>query len=142
MSLPGFDAAAGEAQRGRPEHVHASNQSDGSPRHPVDVSADIDGALGDRHRLPGHHAGIHGGLAELPGDGSLLGVFGIPHANEDDAMRALRAACDLRDAIGSLGLLATVGVRDEEGRRHQLGLGLIPRAPGDPRLGGDPLRDC
>ena len=56
----------------------------------------------------------HGGFAEIAGDGSVVGVFGVPHANEDDAMRALRAATELRKAVASLGLGATVAVHTGE----------------------------
>ena len=56
----------------------------------------------------------HGGTAEIGGDGALLGVFGIPHANEDDAIRALRAATELREALDSLGLDATIAVHTGE----------------------------
>ena len=48
----------------------------------------------------------HGGtVRELP-DGTLMGLFGIPLAHEDDALRALRAAVELREA----GLVARAGV--------------------------------
>ena len=48
----------------------------------------------------------HGGtVQELP-DGTLMGLFGIPLAHEDDALRALRAAVELREA----GLVARAGV--------------------------------
>ena len=45
----------------------------------------------------------HGGTIETSGDGSVLGVFGIPRAHEDDALRAVRAAVDLREQLAAVG---------------------------------------
>jgi len=45
----------------------------------------------------------HGGTIETSGDGSVLGVFGIPQAHEDDALRAVRAAVDLREQLVAVG---------------------------------------
>ena len=45
----------------------------------------------------------HGGRIEATGDGSVLGVFGIPRAHEDDALRAVRAAVDLRELVAVVG---------------------------------------
>jgi DNA-binding SARP family transcriptional activator len=43
----------------------------------------------------------HGGVF-VPGlGGEIVGVFGIPLTKEDDALRALRTACELRTGIGS-----------------------------------------
>jgi DNA-binding SARP family transcriptional activator len=56
----------------------------------------------------------HGGSAKLlPGDG-VLAVFGVPVAHEDDAVRALRAALELRDALPELGVEARLGVNTGE----------------------------
>jgi DNA-binding SARP family transcriptional activator/class 3 adenylate cyclase/tetratricopeptide (TPR) repeat protein len=44
----------------------------------------------------------HGGsVEEMVGD-AIVGVFGIPRAREDDALRAVRAAIDLRHALSAL----------------------------------------
>jgi DNA-binding SARP family transcriptional activator len=54
----------------------------------------------------------HGGtLARLAGD-TTLAVFGVPEAHEDDALRAVRAAFELRERVGVLndGLLPEHGV--------------------------------
>ncbi|HWC06903.1 MAG TPA: AAA family ATPase [Gemmatimonadota bacterium] len=47
------------------------------------------------------------------GDG-LLALFGAPLAHEDDPLRAISAAIAIRDAIGSIGLAATVGINTGE----------------------------
>jgi DNA-binding SARP family transcriptional activator len=45
----------------------------------------------------------HGGTHELLGGGAFLAVFGVPRAHEDDALRAVRAAVDLRTELEALG---------------------------------------
>lgn len=52
----------------------------------------------------------HGGrIDRFLGDG-VLAVFGVPVAHEDDPVRAVRAAVDLRERALSLGVAVTVGV--------------------------------
>jgi predicted ATPase/class 3 adenylate cyclase len=46
--------------------------------------------------------GRHGGVVEAFVGSSLVGVFGVPVAHEDDAERAVRAAAELRTALGEL----------------------------------------
>jgi len=46
----------------------------------------------------GRHSGLTGALQ---GD-SVMGVFGLPEASDDDALRAVRAAAELRDALAPL----------------------------------------
>ena len=68
-------------------------------------------------------AGHGGSVEEVVGD-ALVGVFGIPSAREDDALRAVRAAVDLRHALaalnrelakdGEIRLVARVGVNTGE----------------------------
>jgi tetratricopeptide (TPR) repeat protein len=43
-----------------------------------------------------------------------MAVFGVPVAHEDDALRAVRAAWEMRDAIPGLGLAARIGVNTGE----------------------------
>src|SRR4051794_22993906 len=44
----------------------------------------------------------HGGLVEKFVGDAVMAVFGIPHVHEDDALRAVRAAVDMRSAIRAL----------------------------------------
>ena len=44
----------------------------------------------------------HGGTVEKFIGDAVMGVFGVPVVHEDDALRALRAATELRDSISSL----------------------------------------
>jgi DNA-binding SARP family transcriptional activator/tetratricopeptide (TPR) repeat protein len=44
----------------------------------------------------------HGGSVETRAGDDLLGVFGVPAAHEDDALRAVRAAAELREAVPDL----------------------------------------
>lgn len=55
----------------------------------------------------------HGGTIETSVEGSVLGIFGIPQAHEDDALRAIRAAVDLREQLAVLRteLEGTLGVK-------------------------------
>ena len=52
----------------------------------------------------------HGGTVEKFVGDAVMAVFGIPVASEDDALRATRAAVELRDVVQELGLDARIGV--------------------------------
>ncbi len=52
----------------------------------------------------------HGGTVEKFVGDAVMAVFGIPVSKEDDALRAVRSAVELRDVVQELGLDARIGV--------------------------------
>ena len=61
----------------------------------------------------------HGGSVEKFIGDAVMAVFGVPVVHEDDALRALRAAVEMRDAFPELGIQGRIGVDDRRGRhRH------------------------
>src|SRR3954454_12858527 len=52
----------------------------------------------------------HGGRVEKFVGDAVMAVFGIPVSHEDDALRAARAAAEMRRAIGEHGLEARIGI--------------------------------
>ena len=52
----------------------------------------------------------HGGTVEKFVGDAVMAVFGIPVASEDDALRATRAATELREVVHGLGLEVRIGV--------------------------------
>ena len=56
----------------------------------------------------------HGGTVEKFVGDAVMAVFGIPASHEDDALRAARAASEMREAIVSHGLEARIGVNTGE----------------------------
>jgi class 3 adenylate cyclase/tetratricopeptide (TPR) repeat protein len=56
----------------------------------------------------------HGGSVEKFVGDAVMAVFGIPVSHEDDALRAVRAAAEMREAIAEHGLEARIGVNTGE----------------------------
>ena len=56
----------------------------------------------------------HGGIVEKFIGDAVMAVFGIPAAHEDDALRACRAAVEMRDALPELGIRGRIGVNTGE----------------------------
>jgi len=56
----------------------------------------------------------HGGTVEKFIGDAVMAVFGIPTAHEDDALRACRAAVEMRDALPGLGIAGRIGVNTGE----------------------------
>jgi class 3 adenylate cyclase/tetratricopeptide (TPR) repeat protein len=56
----------------------------------------------------------HGGTVEKFVGDAAMAVFGIPRLHEDDPVRAVRAAVEMREAVASLGLEVRIGVNTGE----------------------------
>ena len=56
----------------------------------------------------------HGGSVEKFIGDAVMAVFGVPVAHEDDALRACRAAAEMRDAFSELSLAGRIGVNTGE----------------------------
>ncbi len=56
----------------------------------------------------------YGGTVEKFVGDAAMAVFGIPHVHEDDALRAVRAASEIREAVAALDLGVRIGVNTGE----------------------------
>jgi class 3 adenylate cyclase/tetratricopeptide (TPR) repeat protein len=56
----------------------------------------------------------HGGSVEKFIGDAVMAVFGVPVSHEDDALRACRAAIEMRDAFPELGIAGRIGVNTGE----------------------------
>src|SRR5207244_9654630 len=56
----------------------------------------------------------HGGTVEKFICDAVMAVFGVPMLHEDDALRALRAAVEMREALPELGIRGRIGVTTGE----------------------------
>ena len=56
----------------------------------------------------------HGGTVEKFIGDAVMAVFGVPMVHEDDALRAVRSAVEMRDALPELGLQGRIGVMTGE----------------------------
>ena len=73
----------------------------------------------------------HGGTVEKFIGDEVMAVFGVPVVHEDDALRAVRAAQEMQQALPELGLQARIGINTGEvlaGDPDQ-GLGLVAGEP-------------
>jgi class 3 adenylate cyclase/tetratricopeptide (TPR) repeat protein len=73
-----------------------------------------------RELMASYHAALrtilerHGGSVEKFVGDAAMAVFGIPHVHEDDALRAVRAAAEMGEAMTRLGLEVRIGVNTGE----------------------------
>jgi class 3 adenylate cyclase/tetratricopeptide (TPR) repeat protein len=56
----------------------------------------------------------HGGTVEKFIGDAVMAVFGVPVAHEDDALRAVRAAAEMQEALPDLGISARIGINTGE----------------------------
>jgi len=56
----------------------------------------------------------HGGSVEKFIGDAVMAVYGVPALHEDDALRAVRSAVEMRDALPELGLRGRIGVMTGE----------------------------
>jgi class 3 adenylate cyclase/tetratricopeptide (TPR) repeat protein len=56
----------------------------------------------------------HGGAVEKFIGDAVMAVFGVPQVHEDDALRAVRTAVEMRDALPALGIQARIGLNTGE----------------------------
>jgi class 3 adenylate cyclase/tetratricopeptide (TPR) repeat protein len=56
----------------------------------------------------------HGGIVEKFAGDAVMAAFGVPQAHEDDALRAVRAALAMRQAVNELELEARIGIEAGE----------------------------
>jgi class 3 adenylate cyclase len=94
----------------------------------------------------------HGGSVEKFIGDAVMAVFGVPVTHEDDALRACRAAVEMRDALPELGIAGRLGVNTGEvvtGTEERLATGdavnVAARleqaaAPGEVLIGEETLR--
>jgi class 3 adenylate cyclase len=94
----------------------------------------------------------HGGTVEKFIGDAVMAVFGVPQVHEDDALRACRAAVEMRDALPELGVQARIGLNTGEvvtGTQERLATGdpvnvaaRLEQAaqPGEVLVGNDTLR--
>src|SRR5262249_47807024 len=94
----------------------------------------------------------HGGTVEKFIGDAVMAVFGVPAVHEDDALRACRAAVEIRKALPELGVEGRIGVNTgevvtgtEEGRATGEAVNVAARLeqaaqPGEVLLGAATMR--
>ena len=75
----------------------------------------------------------HGGTVEKFIGDAVMAVFGVPLLHEDDALRAVRAASDMREALGALN--AELDRRWDVALRTRIGVNTGEVVVGDPAAG-------
>ena len=81
----------------------------------------------------------HGGSVEKFIGDAVMAVFGVPVVHEDDALRAVRAAVEMRDAFPELGIEGRIGVMTGEvvtGTEERLATGRCGERGGAAGAGG------
>jgi class 3 adenylate cyclase/tetratricopeptide (TPR) repeat protein len=93
----------------------------------------------------------HGGSVEKFIGDAVMAVFGVPAVHEDDALRAVRASVEMREALPDLGVQARIGINTGEvvtGNEERLATGDVVNVaarleqaapPGEVLLGEDTL---
>jgi class 3 adenylate cyclase len=71
----------------------------------------------------------HGGTVEKFVGDAVMAVFGLPRAHEDDALRAIRAALEMQNAVGRLN--ASLAGRDVPELRIRIGINTGEVVTGD-----------
>ncbi len=75
------------------------------------LDPELRGRLGDRSfGEVARVLGRHGAMVERFLDDRIMGLFGVPTTHEDDALRALRAAVELRENLAAHGEAARTGI--------------------------------
>src|SRR6478752_4074714 len=64
-------------------------------------------------RMKGIVRGHGGSVEKFIGD-AVMAIFGVPQVHEDDALRACRAAVEMREAFPELGVQGRIGVNTGE----------------------------
>jgi Adenylate and Guanylate cyclase catalytic domain len=75
----------------------------------------------------------HGGTVEKFSGDAVMAVFGIPAVHDDDALRAVRAALELRRAVAGLGIELRIGINTGESDDDLPGVDADPQPKTSPK---------